>query len=175
MVAELKGVKCKYKYKVYKEQKTMDLFERWLRKEKKSRWVRRALTDPSYKNAVTKPLDDKDTNAELATLGDAVIKLCLSDLMLGKVPNITEEKKYFECDDYLARKVAKHYKLVDRIHFNRDDAQRPQDYGESLNGKLPERYKYIATAVEAMVGAIYKETGKLKPIIKLVDAWVRLK
>ncbi len=152
----------------------MDLFEKWLRRENKSRWVKRALTDPSYKNVVTKPLDDKNTNAELATLGDAVIKLCLSDLMFGKVPNITEGRKYFESDDYLTRKVAKHYELIDYIRFNRNDAQRPQDYGESLSGKLPERYKYIATAVEAMVGAIYKETGRLKPIIKLVDVWVRL-
>ncbi len=152
----------------------MDLFEKWLCKEKKSRWVKRALTDPSYKNVVTRPFDGKHTNTELATLGDAVIKLCLSDLMLGKVPNITEEKKYFECDEYLVRKVAKHYKLIDHIRFNRNDAQRSQDYGESLNVKLPKRYKYIATAVEAMIGAIYKETGKLKPIIKLIDTWIRL-
>ena len=39
-------------------------------------------------------------------------------------------------------------------------------------GKSP--HKYIATAVEAMIGAIYKEEGKLNKIIELIDSWCKL-
>ena len=35
-------------------------------------------------------------------------------------------------------------------------------------------HKYIATAVEAMIGAIYKEEGKLDKIIELTDSWCKL-
>ncbi len=43
-------------------------------------------------------------------------------------------------------------------------------FEEYLNKKeSPDKFK--ATAVEAMIGAIYKETNDLKPIIELLDSW----
>lgn len=154
----------------------MDLFEKWLRREEKSQLVKRALTDLSFKNVGQNNLVDKDANVELATYGDAVIKLCFCELMLDNVENITTEKEKYESDDYLARYVAKHYKMLDHLHFDKNDKQRFQDYGEGISdGKLPGSYKYLATAVEAMIGAIYKETKRIKPIIKLLDTWMRFK
>ena len=46
----------------------------------------------------------------------------------------------------------------------------------SGNNKKDSPHKYIATAVEAMVAAIYLNIGKkFKPIIKLMRYWMYLK
>lgn len=150
----------------------MDLFEEWLCKEKEHTLIKRALTDLSFKNVDHSILENKETNVELATYGDAVIKLCLSELFLDKVENITTEKEKYESDDYLVRHVAKHYEMIGHIRFDRGDKNRPQDYGEGISDKLPESYKYLATAVEAVIGAIYKETHDLKAITKLLETWI---
>ena len=34
-------------------------------------------------------------------------------------------------------------------------------------------HKYITTAVEAMIGSIYKEEGKSDKIIELIDSWCK--
>ncbi len=152
----------------------MDLFEKYL-SDKSSRLVKRALTDNSYKNEYLR-LNHKEysekTNVDLATYGDAVIKLCYSEILLDKVKELTVEKAKFESDKYLVEKVAEHYQLIKKIKKDENDNNIPNDYNyEDTPGDNKNRHKYIATAVEAMIGAIYKKEKKLKPIIKLLDSW----
>ena len=47
------------------------------------------------------------------------------------------------------------------------------DYGEH-KGNNHNPHKYIATAVEAMVGAIYKETKDSDSIIEHLKSWMEL-
>ena len=155
----------------------MDLFEKYIRKEKSSYWVHRALTDKSYKTEFErekhKPFDE-DVNTDLGTYGDGVIKLAFLELLLDSGDKLTEEKSQWESDKYLVEKVAKHYQLIEKklIHKNTKDKNLPDDYDyEDTPGKNKNRHKYIATAVEAMIGAIYKEEKDLKPIIELLDSW----
>lgn len=155
----------------------MDLFEKYLQKEKSSHWVRRALTDKSYKAEYErenhKPFDGY-VNTDLGTYGDGVIKLAYLELLLDSGVKLTEEKYQWESDKYLVEKVAKHYQIIEKklIHKNTKDENLPDDYDyEDTPGDNKNRHKYITTAVEAMIGAIYKEEKDLKSIIELLDSW----
>lgn len=162
----------------------MDLFEEWLNKKDTSKWVKRALTDPSFNNyranGVTKRAPDYEAkhtplpvNTDLATYGDAVIKFCYSALLLDTTKQLTEDKKKVECDKYLVDTVARHYKLLSYIDKDPRNRELPDDYDyESHGGTNKNPCKYIATAVEAMVGAIFQETRNLSGIIGLLDSWL---
>ena len=143
-----------------------DLFTKYLDKREKNELVHRALTDRSYKN-VNHNLTDNDINAELATYGDSIIKFQYSKLLWNeKVENITEAKKELESDKVFVTKVARHYDLLDYMYFDKNNSDMPKDY--DYNG---DSHKYIATAVEAMIAAIYLDTEELKPIRELLDSW----
>ena len=154
----------------------MDLFKEYLNKKDESSWVRRALTDKSYKRC-NPTLKDTEVNKDLSTYGDAVIKLCYSELMLDKEKNLTEEKAKFESDNFFVNKVARHYEILEYLNYDKDDSKILKDYDYTTTGKTSGNNKkknprkYIATAVEAMIGAIYKEINNLKPIIKLLESW----
>lgn len=160
----------------------MDLFEKYLTKIDSS-WVQRALTDKSYKNEYCKLNHieyNEKTNEDLATYGDAVIKLCYLELMLDKEQNLSKEKEKVESDEYLVKVVAKHYDLRKYIKIDSSDSNIKKDY-DYINpkktkggNKKDSPHKYIATAVEAMIGAIYKEKKDLKRIMKLLDSWRKL-
>ena len=147
---------------------TGDLFEQYLAKD--DALIKRALTDKSYKN-VDHNLKDEDTNFELATYGDAVIKLCYSEILLDNVKELTVEKAKYESDKYLVEKVAEHYQLINLIKKDENDDKMPNDYNYGDARKKHNPHKYIATAIEAMIGAIYKEEKDLKPIIELLGSW----
>lgn len=161
----------------------MDLFEKWLRKKDESKWVKRALTDPSFNSYRCRGINLKNprfreshtplpVNSDLATYGDAVIKLCYLELMLDNVERPTEEKSKVESDKYLVDTVARHYGLLAHIDKDVSDKGMPDDYDyEAHEGTNRNPCKYIATAVEAMIGAIYKETRDLDSIVKLLEAW----
>lgn len=159
--------------------KRQDLFQEYLEKKDKNELVQNALTDSSYKafaqNGVKKKKDpDKfaevhsiTDNQNLSTLGDAVIKLCYCDLLLED-EKLTKTKEKLESDKVLVEKVAEHYDLIKYINKDDNNSDLPRDYAYKGEG-----YKYIATAVEAMVGAIYKDKNRdLKPIIKLLKSWM---
>lgn len=176
----------------------MDLFEEYLDKREKSTWVKRALTDRSYKKEFQKNGEDyqKKTNEDLATYGDAVIKLGYLEILFD-TPGIqlTEEKKKYESDEFFVTVIAKHYKLLNYILTDSSDEmivrdydyepkdnpevkENPEEKNDSKEKKDPKKsnarnpHKYIATAVEAMIGAIYIEEGKkLRPIIELLREW----
>ena len=153
----------------------MDSFEYWLNKKEESRWVKRALTSKSYKNYYTNKNGvsyNGKTNDELATYGDAIIKLGYCELLLDKVDNITTKKVEYESDEVLVKSVASHYNLIGYIDFDKDNLNIPKDY--KYTKEKADSYKYIATAVEAMIGAIYKETKDLNGIIILLDSWRKL-
>lgn len=56
----------------------MDLFEEYLNKKETSKWVKRALTDKSYKAIYQVQhkcvMPEEYCNFELATYGDAILK-----------------------------------------------------------------------------------------------------
>ena len=150
-----------------------------LKKKETSKWVKIALTDKSYKclkQKGVKKKKDPDKYAEvhsirdnqnLSTLGDAVIKLCYCDLLLED-EKLTKTKEGLESDEVLVEKVAKHYDLIKYINKDDNNDKLPRDY--AYKG---ERHKYIATAVEAVIGAIYKEkNGDLTQIKELLKSWM---
>ncbi len=151
----------------------MDFFEEWLNKENQSKWIKRALTDKSYKNkAIRESLPEREINKDLATYGDAVIKLAYLELMLDKEEKITVKKSKVESDKFLVDKIARHYDLLKYIKKDDKNDKLPDSYDyEKYQSKNHNRCKYIATAVEALIGAIYKETNDLKKIVDLLDDW----
>lgn len=108
----------------------------------------------------------------MATYGDALLKFALCSLLLDKCPQLSEEKKKYENDRHLIEVVAKHYDLLDYMNFDRDDEKIPQTYEVGNNDVI--KYKYIATTVEAVLGAIYQENGDFKSICKLIESWIEL-
>ena len=161
----------------------MDLFEKWLN-DKDSEWIKIALTDSSYNNyrkrgiGKNDPLYDeiqKDlpVNKDLALVGDALINFVYSDYLFNEgTDKLTEVKKDYVSDEHFVCHIAKHYDLLKYIKKDIDDKKLPNDYKyvttQSKNGNS---HKYIATCVEAVIGAIYKETNDLESITKLLMDW----
>ena len=184
---------------VYIRGRNMDLFEKYLKEKEHSKWVKRALTDRSFKKESQekkgKTLPKDETNEDLATYGDAVIKLGYLDIMLDKVKQPSQDKQKLESDEFFVTIIAKHYELLNYILTDRSDErivgdydyrpkdnpegkEDPEEKNDSKEKKKPKKnnarnpHKYIATAVEAMIGAIYIEEGKkLEPIIELLEEW----
>ena len=153
----------------------MDIFEECIEKHKRDENCR-ALTCKSYgkvyQNKRHQLLNSNQTNYELATYGDALMKFALCSLFLDKVEQLSEFKKEYEEDKFLIEVVAKHYNLLDYMNFDRDDEKIPQKYlSETKNNST----KYIATTVEAVLGAIYQEKNDFNCICKLIKSWTKLK
>ncbi len=78
--------------------------------------------------------------------------------MLDNSEKLTEERAHYESDKYLVKYVAKQYDLLKHIKKDSKDENLPNDYDyENNESENNNGHKYIATAVEAMIGAIYKE------------------
>lgn len=162
----------------------MDLFETWLNKEKESKWIKRALTDKSYKDIYQKKyhegLPEDEVNYELATYGDAILKMCLMKILIElNKPKPTEEKKRYESDRSLVKYIASKYDLIKFIHMNEEGKVKDYDYDnyckKDSDGKIKgNRCKYIATCVEALIAAIYIEEKSIDPIIELIQEWMLL-
>ena len=157
-----------------------DAFLNYLRKGNDT-WHTRALTDRSFDAS----LPEEQTNLTLATYGDAVLKLALCEILLDQVPELTEEKKKYESDVSLIR-IAEHYALLDYLRFDRQNPHIPKDYHTvaiepSFSPSKKERirrynrrHKYIATAVEALLGAMYRTNGDLDEIVQVVRLWMQI-
>lgn len=158
----------------------MDKIEELL-KDPKTDLQKQALTDTSYKN-IDHSLSDDDTNFELATYGDAVLKLALCKIYreykengLRFSENLSDWKKKYESDEVLVRVIAKHYNLLNFLRYDekgngKPEEQKPQDYdhkGQNDN----DRHKYIATAMEACIAAVYIENGE-NEVIEIVKQWI---
>ncbi|MDE5715724.1 MAG: hypothetical protein K2I42_06280 [Anaeroplasmataceae bacterium] len=156
----------------------MDLFRKWLNKKNESSWIQRALTDSSYKNKFQRENREEykgQINTDLATYGDAIIKFCYTEILLDKSEKLTEERVHYESDKYLVKYVAKQYDLLNYIMKDVKDENLPNDYDYENNAsENNNRHKYIATAVEAMIGAIYKEEPDLESLKLQLESWMRL-
>lgn len=163
----------------------MDLFEKWLN-NKDSKWMEIALTDRSFNNYRKRGIRKNDPlyaevqkdlpeNKDLAVVGDAVINLVYSKYLFTKGTNkLTEVKKDYVSDEHFVSHIAKHYDLLNYIKKDIDDKKLPNDYKydttQSENGNS---HKYIATCVEAVIGAIFLETDDLESITELLIDWER--
>lgn len=158
----------------------MDEIEELL-KDPKTDLQKQALTDTSYKN-IDHSLSDDDTNAELATYGDAILKLALCKIYreykengLRFSENLSDWKKKYESDKVLVQVIAQHYRLLNFLRYDekgngKPEEQKPQDYdhkGQNDN----DRHKYIATAMEACIAAVYIENGE-NEVIEIVKQWI---
>ena len=159
----------------------MDKIEELL-KDPKTDLQKQALTDTSYKN-IDHSLSDDDTNFELATYGDAVLKLALCKIYreykengLRFSENLSDWKKKYESDEVLVRVIAKHYNLLNFLRYDekgngKPEEQKPQDYDhKGQNDK--DRHKYLATAMEACIAAVYIENGE-NEVIEIVKQWIQ--
>ncbi len=133
-------------------------------------WRTRALTAKSYKN-IEHTLQDKQTNDELATYGDALLKFALCEALLDdeKLEGLSVTKACYESDRVLVDKIARHYDLIKYIRFDRKNRRIPQSYDYE-----DDSHKYIATALEALLGAHYKIYGDLDAIREIVKLWMQI-
>lgn len=160
----------------------MDLFEEYLNKKETSKWVKRALTDTSYKN-VDHSLTDNDINKELATYGDKIISHCYAEILLDNCEQLSKEIEKYIGDERFVTVIAKHYHLIENKYISVDENdpnivnhlnygyQKPKKTPGGNKKESPDKFK--ATAVEAMIGAIYKEINDLTHIIELLDSWIK--
>ena len=159
----------------------MDKIEELL-KDPKTDLQKQALIDTSYKN-IDHNLSDDDTNFELATYGDAVLKLALCKIYRDRKnagikfsDNLSKWKEKHESDEVLVQVIAKHYNLLDFLKYDKEgngkpEEQKPQDYNhKGQNDK--DRHKYLATAMEANIAAVYLENGE-NEVIEIVKQWIQ--
>lgn len=147
----------------------MDKFEEWLQKRESNELVKRALTAESYRN-INHNLEVKDIAFELATYGDKLISFCYADILLDEVDKLSKEIEKYISDERWVTVIAKHYDLLKYILYDEKDVNIIKDYDYSK----PKNVKYISTAVEAMIGAIYKSTNDLELIKGILIEWMNL-
>ena len=136
-----------------------------------------ALTDNSYKNK-DHSLDDRDINCRLATYGDALLKLAYCKILFDEgASQITVEKQKYESDKVWVEVLARHYSLLGYVRYDKNDDKIPKDYGyrePSKKGK-DSPSKYIATAVEALIAAIYLDNKEdFSLVLEIVKHWKKL-
>lgn len=158
----------------------IDLFQEYL-DHGDDAWRTRALTDRSFDREVP----ESETNVTLATYGDALLKFALCEHLLDRFEELSVEKAKYESDVSLIR-VAEHYDLLRYLRFDRADPHYPQDYktrllllGMSKSQKAYVRsfnshHKYIATAMEAVLGAMYRSHRDFDEIKKVVRGWMEI-
>ncbi len=156
----------------------MDLFSDYIINGT-GKWHKRALTDRSM---MYSGLREEETNAVLATYGDALLKFAYCEILLDTVEELSEEKAKYESDVSLVR-IAEHYRLLEYLDFKKDDPQIPQDYQtreieKNFGIKKKQRIrqfnrkrKYLATAIEAILGAMYKDGYTFPQIVQIVCGW----
>ena len=159
----------------------MDLFLDYI-ENGKGKWHKRALTDRSM---MYTGLREDQTNAVLATYGDALLKFAYCEVLLDTVEELSEEKAKYESDISLVH-IAQHYQLLKYLDFRKNDRDIPQDYSvrkieKDFGAKKKQRIrhfnkkrKYLATAIEAILGAMYKDGYTFQQIVEVVRSWKSL-
>ena len=90
--------------------------------------------------------------------------------------NLSKWKEKHESDEVLVRVVAKHYNLRDFLRYDKNgngkpEEQKPRNYNhKGQNDK--DRHKYIATAIEACIAAVYIKYGE-NEVIEIVKQWIQ--
>ena len=153
-----------------------DKFSEYLRDESQHK-RQKALTANSYKN-IDHSLEDKNTNCELATYGDALLKLAFCKILFEKnVENITIKKQTYESDKVLVEILARHYNQLEYVKYDENDDNIPKDYDYREPSKKgnDSKSKYIATTVEALLAAVYLDNNEdLGLVVEIVKYWKTL-
>lgn len=163
----------------------MDKFEEYLNK-KDNEYIELALIDNSYKSFIRNGIKknnprykdvnsfDKD-NLDLSTLGDAIIKFVYVNIFIkdNNIEMLSKEIEKYITDKYFITKVAKKYDILKYLQYDTLDNSMHTDYEYKDN----ENRKFIATAVEAMIGAIYlnlinKDGDWFKEISSILKEWM---
>lgn len=146
-------------------------------------WVKRGLTDDSYKKYVNRNVPGhSDDNFNLATFGDSLLKFALTSLLLDCREQLSKARQEYESDMVLVTVIGKHYRIADYMLYDRNDRNIATDYvwspkepskGKSKKSRNDDNsHKHIATAVEGVLGGIYKEHGDLGEILEIVRRWI---
>ncbi len=162
----------------------MDKFEEYLNEKDEN--IDLALIDKSYKSYIKKGVKknepnykdvnsfDKD-NLDLSTLGDAIIKFVYVNIFIkdNNIEMLSKEIEKYITDKYFITKVAKKYDILKYLQYDTLDNSMHTDYEYKDN----ENRKFIATAVEAMIGAIYlnfinKDGDWFKEISSILKEWM---
>ena len=177
----------KYKLQQYgityrrKDASMPDKFDEYLRDEDQPTRLR-ALTSRSYKKVFQRengfPPPDENINVELATYGDALLKLAFCKILFDDaVLNITVDKQKYESDKVFVEIIARHYELLNYIRFDKNDGNIPKDYvyREPPQKDKDSPSKYIATAVEALIAAIYLDNNEdFSVVVEIAKHWIEL-
>ncbi|MGI6009024.1 MAG: ribonuclease III domain-containing protein [Methanomethylophilus sp.] len=152
-----------------------DAFAEALENREKLPWVKRGLTDRSYKKKINHNVSgDSDNNFELATVGDALLKFSLSMILLDRVDQLTKKREVYECDKNLVKIIGKHYHIADYILYDSDNKDILMDYRWDVEEGEDPPHKHIATAVEGALGGLYMEHKDLDEIFAIVRKWIDL-
>lgn len=148
-----------------------DLFSDCLRRLEQEPLILRAFTDRSYNSYLLKnKLSQVPYNSELATYGDAVLKLAFCDI-LWEVKHLTQEKQKYESDKNLVEVIGKRYNIIRHLKVDGDDSNMPKDYVWRGDGQEDRSHKRIATCLEALIGAIFMIDRDIEEIIEIARFW----
>ena len=146
-----------------------DKFENYLKNEK-SEYKTIALTSNSYRN-IEHSLNDNAINNNLATYGDALLKLALCDILFNeKVENITVEKEKYESDE--VEKFYTDIKSTEFIWQKKDDGKQYQFEMEELRDvEAPtlEKNTYACRYLHALYDFNNKEFNHFDGAIRCYD------
>lgn len=152
----------------------MDLFIKYLKLSKSVPLLKRAVTCKSYRNVYFYEngviLKDEEINHELATFGDAVLKFILCEKFLDKKDKLSKYIQKYLTDKNLIEVIGKHYQIINYLYFDYFDQDIPKDYVFDKQ----DRHKYIATSVEALLGAIYLYKNSLKDVKIIIEEFIKL-
>lgn len=152
---------------------TDDLFETYLNTgwDSASEYLRRALTDKSYRNVTND--HNLPHNQTLAMLGDAVLCLALCQILSIDVDDLTESKKRYETDETLVTRIASYYDVRKYLRFDEEDPNMQKGY--IWNERDAKSQKFVATAVEAVLGAYYLDHNRsMDAVIPIVKKWMSI-
>lgn len=151
-----------------------DLFSDCLRRLEQRPLILLAFTDCSYNNFLLKNKKSSiECNSELATYGDAVLKLAFCDVLRG-VKHLTKEKQKYESDKNLVEVIGKRYDIIKCLKVDRDDPNMPKDYVWHGQGQKDRSHKRIATCLEALIGAIFLIDRDIEEIIEIARFWKKI-
>ncbi len=129
---------------------------------KKKQWLKNALTHKSYANE--RKLDPLDHNERLEFLGDAVLELVVSHLLMDNYPEAAEGElskvRASIVNETTLASVAKAHALGEYLYLGK---------GEEI-GAGREKPSLLANGLEAVLGAIYLDRGfkKAYKVIKRI-------
>ena len=152
-----------------------DLFLDCLERLKDDPLMVRALTDRSYKSYLLRHESLAiQCNSDLATYGDAVLKLAFCDVLYDSAEQLTNEKKKYESDKNLVEVIGKRYDIIKCLKVDRDNPSMPKDYVWHGQGQKDRSHKRIATCLEALIGAIFKIDRDIEEIIEIARFWKKI-